>query len=194
LFFCCYVDKKFFLLWSSFILSSLKINFLKVIFTFHFCFDRYYSGEVSLILFANCTKWCPFFKRYQKSNANFKFLFFYYLVAFTNKMTYLLSARKHRWLIYFALYVATLVYGEESSVENLISRTLFLYNYWIQILVNVKNFIGMVATGFINSSLTTIENKFHLSSTITGFISGSSNIGALITILPISFLAGRWIN
>ena len=49
----------------------------------------------------------------------------------------------------------------------------------------------MVTTGFVNSSLTTIEHKFNLSSTILGLIAGSANLGALITILPISFLAGR---
>ncbi len=48
---------------------------------------------------------------------------------------------------------------------------------------------GMITAGFVNTSFTTIERKFHFSSTTTGFISGAAPLGSLIFIIPWSHLS-----
>ena len=45
--------------------------------------------------------------------------------------------------------------------------------------------------GFVNASLSTLERRFGHSSTTTGTISGASNLGSLLTVIPMSYFGGR---
>jgi MFS family permease len=45
--------------------------------------------------------------------------------------------------------------------------------------------------GFVNTSYSTLERRFHFTSTTTGIISGFNNLGSLLAIIPLSHLADR---
>ena len=52
------------------------------------------------------------------------------------------------------------------------------------------NFQGMVVNGFVNAVISSLERRFDLSSTMTGVIAGSYDIGSLLTVIPITHFGG----
>lgn len=51
---------------------------------------------------------------------------------------------------------------------------------------------GMVINGFVNVVITSLEKRFGLQSTQTGFIAGCYDLGSLLTVIPISYFGGRF--
>ena len=50
---------------------------------------------------------------------------------------------------------------------------------------------GMTATGIVSASLSSIGKQFSFSTQELGHVASGSNVGALITMLPVNFFAGR---
>ena len=50
---------------------------------------------------------------------------------------------------------------------------------------------GMAINGFVNVIITTLERRFGLSSTETGVIAGSYDIGSMISVIPISYFGAK---
>ena len=48
----------------------------------------------------------------------------------------------------------------------------------------------MVVNGFVNAVISSIERRFDLTSTMTGVIAGSYDIGSMITVIPITYFGG----
>ena len=49
----------------------------------------------------------------------------------------------------------------------------------------------MAINGFVNVIITTLERRFGLSSTETGVIAGSYDIGSMISVIPISYFGAK---
>ena len=49
----------------------------------------------------------------------------------------------------------------------------------------------MVINGFINVVITTLERRFGFLSAETGIISGSYDIGSMLSAIPIAYFGGR---
>ena len=54
----------------------------------------------------------------------------------------------------------------------------------------ILNLQGMVVNGFVNAVISTLERRFDLTSTITGVIAGSYDIGSMLTVIPITYFGG----
>jgi organic anion transporter 4A len=52
------------------------------------------------------------------------------------------------------------------------------------------HFQGMVVNGFVNAVISTLERRFDLTSTMTGVIAGSYDIGSMLTVIPITYFGG----
>ena len=48
----------------------------------------------------------------------------------------------------------------------------------------------MVVNGFVNAVISTLERRFDLTSTMTGVIAGSYDIGSMLTVIPITYFGG----
>ena len=55
----------------------------------------------------------------------------------------------------------------------------------------VHSLQGMAINGFVNVIITTLERRFGLSSTETGVIAGSYDIGSMISVIPISYFGAK---
>lgn len=49
---------------------------------------------------------------------------------------------------------------------------------------------GLVVNGFVNAVISSLERRFDLSSTMTGVIAGSYDIGSMVTVIPITYFGG----
>lgn len=48
----------------------------------------------------------------------------------------------------------------------------------------------MLVNGFVNVAITTLERRFDLTSSESGFIASSYDVGSLLSVIPISYFGG----
>ena len=49
----------------------------------------------------------------------------------------------------------------------------------------------MVVNGFVNVVISTIEKRFDLQSTISGYIASSYDVGSMLAVIPVAYFGGR---